>query len=232
MLHVNRVSKSFNQRGIVLDELDLTVHEGDSVSISGPSGSGKTTLLNIIGLLDKPDSGEIIFRGMPILKYNSEESAVYRNRNIGFVFQDHLLLPYLTIRENILLPLLASKLPDPEYMQKVDESLSMMRKTGISDLADKYPFQISGGEAQRVTLVRALINKPLLLLADEPTGSLDKKNADNLGDLLLRMNMEYGITLILATHSGELAGKMGKQLVLSEGKLFSKKSHMKLPELS
>lgn len=221
MLKINRVSKSFHQRGVVLNDLNLTVNESDSISISGPSGSGKTTLLNIIGLLDRPDNGEVIFRGMSILNYDQEESAVYRNRNIGFVFQDHLLLPYLTVKENILLPLLASKTEESEYRQKVDESLKMMERTGISDLADKYPFQISGGEAQRATLVRALVNKPSLLLADEPTGSLDKKNAENLGDLLIRMNMDYGITLILATHSHELAEKMKIQYSLSEGKLIS-----------
>jgi len=223
MLRVNKVSKSFHQRGIVLNEISLTVNEGDSVSISGPSGSGKTTLLNIIGLLDRPDSGEVLFKGTPVLNYNHEESAVYRNKNIGFVFQDHLLLPYLTVKENILLPLLASKLPDAEYKKKVDESITMMERTGIADLADKYPYQISGGEAQRVTLVRALVNKPSLLLADEPTGSLDRNNARNLGDLLLQMNSEFGITLILATHSGELAEKMKIQLVLSEGKLITAK---------
>jgi len=223
MLRVNKVSKSFHQRGVVLNDISLTVNEGDSVSISGPSGSGKTTLLNIIGLLDRPDSGEVLFKGTPVQSYNHEESAVYRNKNIGFVFQDHLLLPYLTVKENILLPLLASKVPDAEYKKKVDESLTMMERTGIKDLADKYPYQISGGEAQRVTLVRALVNKPSLLLADEPTGSLDRKNARNLGDLLLQMNSEYGITLILATHSGELAEKMKIQLVLSEGKLISAK---------
>lgn len=224
MLRVNKVSKSFHQRGVVLNDISLSVNEGDSVSISGPSGSGKTTLLNIIGLLDRPDTGEVLFKGAPVLSYNHEESAVYRNKNIGFVFQDHLLLPYLTVRENILLPLLASKVPDAEYKKKVDESLTMMERTGIKDLADKYPYQISGGEAQRVTLVRALVNKPSLLLADEPTGSLDRKNARNLGDLLLQMNSEYGITLILATHSGELAEKMKIQLVLSEGKLIPAKS--------
>jgi ABC-type lipoprotein export system ATPase subunit len=220
MLKIDRISKSFHQRGIVLKDLSLDVGEGDSVSISGPSGSGKTTLLNIIGLLDRPDTGEVIFKGMSILKYNQEDSAAYRNRNIGFVFQDHLLLPYLTIKENILLPLLASKTGEPEYRQKVDESLKIMKRTGISDLADKYPFQISGGEAQRATLVRALVNKPSLLLADEPTGSLDKKNAGNLGDLLLQMNADFGITLILATHSQELADKMRTQYTLSEGKLI------------
>jgi ABC-type lipoprotein export system ATPase subunit len=221
MLNINKVSKSFHQRGIVLNDLSLIVNEGDSVSISGPSGSGKTTLLNIIGLLDRPDSGDVIFKGMSILNYDQEESAVYRNRNIGFVFQDHLLLPYLTVKENILLPLLASKTEESEYRKKVDESLKIMEKTGISDLADKYPFQISGGEAQRATLVRALVNKPSILLADEPTGSLDKKNAGNLGDLLIRMNSDYGITLILATHSQELADKMKIQYSLSDGKLIS-----------
>jgi lipoprotein-releasing system ATP-binding protein len=208
MLRLNNVSKSFQQRGIVLDDLNFTANESDSISISGPSGSGKTTLLNIIGLLDRPDSGEVFFRGVPILNYDHNESAVYRNKNIGFVFQDHLLLPYLTVEENILLPLLASKTEDSEYREKVDESRKLMERTGISDLAEKYPFQISGGEAQRATLVRALVNKPSLLLADEPTGSLDKKNAENLGDLLIQMNRDYGITLILATHSQDLADKM------------------------
>jgi ABC-type lipoprotein export system ATPase subunit len=225
MLRVNKVSKSFHQRGIVLNDLNLIANEGDSISISGPSGSGKTTLLNIIGLLDRPDSGEVVFRGVSILNYDNIESAVYRNKNIGFVFQDHLLLPYLTVKENILLPLLASKTAASEYKQKVDESLTLMERTGISDLADKYPFQISGGEAQRVTLVRALVNKPSLLLADEPTGSLDKKNAGNLGDLLIQMNKDYGITLILATHSQELAEKMKIQYILSDGKLISGNRH-------
>jgi lipoprotein-releasing system ATP-binding protein len=221
MLRVNKISKSFHQRGVVLNNLDLIVNKGDTVSISGPSGSGKTTLLNIVGLLDKPDTGEVVFKGESILKYDPEKSAVYRNKNIGFVFQEHLLLPYLTVKENILLPLLASKMSDPDYKNKVDESMILMEKTGISDLADKYPYQISGGEAQRVTLLRALVNKPSLLLADEPTGSLDRKSAVNLGDLLVQMNKDYGITLLLATHSMELADKMKTRYSLSEGKLIS-----------
>jgi lipoprotein-releasing system ATP-binding protein len=219
MLQVTNVSKSFHQRGIVLNELDLTVNEGDSVSVSGPSGSGKTTLLNIIGLLDRPDSGIITFRGEPVLEYDQEASALYRNRHIGFVFQDHLLLPYLTVRENILLPLLASKPGEKEYREKVDDSIKMMERIGIADLAGKYPYQISGGEAQRATLVRALVNKPSVLLADEPTGSLDKNNADTLGDLLMQLNADYGIALILATHSLELAAKMKIRFLLSNGKL-------------
>ena len=221
MLQVTNVSKSFRQRGIVLNGLHLTVNEGDSVSISGPSGSGKTTLLNIIGLLDRPDSGEVIFRGKPVLDFDQEASALYRNRNIGFVFQDHLLLPYLTVMENILLPLLASKTDETVFRGKVGDSMTMMEKIGISDIAGKYPYQISGGEAQRATLVRALVNKPSLLLADEPTGSLDKQNADTLGDLLMQLNADYGIALILATHSQELATKMKVRFLLSEGKLVS-----------
>lgn len=220
MLKVNNISKSYPQRGIVLDSLCLEVNEGDSVAIMGPSGSGKTTLMNIIGLLDKPDSGDIFFRGVSIANFNNDESAVYRNKNIGFVFQDHLLLPHLTILENIYLPLLAAKYSKEEYSKKKIHIMGLMTKTGISDLSNKYPFQISGGEAQRVALVRALANGPSILLADEPTGSLDSRNADNLGELLLEMNINSGITLILATHSTDLANKMSKTLRIEEGKLI------------
>ena len=142
-------------------------------------------------------------------------------RSIGFVFQEHLLLPYLTVSENILLPLMAAKLSLTEYSEKKEASLKLMERIGVADLAVKYPFQISGGEAQRVALVRALVNMPSILLADEPTGSLDRQNADNLGDILLQMNKELGITLILATHSDSLARKMSRQLKLSEGSVIS-----------
>jgi len=219
MLALKNISKSFMQRGLVLNDLHLEVNEGDTVSISGPSGSGKTTLLNIIGLLDRPDRGEVLYRGQNVLGYNQEESALYRNRNIGFVFQDHLLLPYLTVLENILLPLLASFTSDHDYRQKADEARRMIEKTGITGIESKYPYQISGGEAQRATLVRALVNQPSLLLADEPTGSLDRRNAENLGNLLADVNREYGTTLILATHSPELADRMKVQYRLSEGRL-------------
>jgi ABC-type lipoprotein export system ATPase subunit len=219
MLQINDLTRSFQQRGTVLNNLNLNVKEGDLISISGPSGSGKTTLLNIIGLLDKPDSGRILFRGTEILNYSPEESASYRNKNIGFIFQEHLLLPYLNVRENILMPLIASRLSDAEYEEKAAAAEKLMKRTGIDGLSDKYPFRISGGEAQRVALVRALVNKPSLLLADEPTGSLDKKNAENLGNILVEMNRDFGITVILATHSSSLAGKMAIRLKLSEGAL-------------
>ena len=219
MLRLENVSKSFIQRGLVLDKLNLEIKKGDSISITGPSGSGKTTLMNIIGLLDRPDSGDILFMGNSLSQFDPDESALYRNRNIGFVFQDHLLLPHLTVKENILLPLLASKVSANEYEEYKVHGFELMEKIGITELKDKYPFLISGGEAQRVTLVRALINKPSILLADEPTGSLDSKNAEILGNLLLEMNRDLGITLILATHSAEIAGKMNIRLKLADGKL-------------
>jgi ABC-type lipoprotein export system ATPase subunit len=219
MFSIKQISKSFKQRGLVLNNLSLEVNEGDSIAIMGPSGSGKSTLLNILGLLDKPDSGEILFRGLDVAGFTDNESAAYRSRNIGFVFQDHLLLPHLTVSENILLPLLASKYAPEELSAREDNLKDLMMKTGILDLKDKYPFNISGGEAQRVALVRSLANNPAVLLADEPTGSLDSRNAENLGELLLTLNKELGITIILATHSQDLAKKMSKVLRLEEGKL-------------
>jgi ABC-type lipoprotein export system ATPase subunit len=221
MLRLENISKSFVQRGVVLDNLNLDVNEGDSVAITGPSGSGKTTLLNIIGSLDRPDSGDILFMGKSILGLTPDDSAFYRNRNIGFIFQDHLLLPHLTVEENIMLPLFANKITTDEYTDKEKHANLLMEKTGITSLVNKYPFQISGGEAQRVTLVRALVNKPSVLLADEPTGSLDAKNADRLGTLLVELNKEFRITLIVATHSAEMAVKMKLHLKLQDGKLSS-----------
>jgi lipoprotein-releasing system ATP-binding protein len=219
MLSVKNISKSFTQRGIVLDKLCLEVELGETIAIMGPSGSGKTTLMNIIGLLDKPDTGEILFKGGFISNFSESESAAYRNMNIGFVFQDHLLLQYMNVYQNIFLPLLATKHSKRQYSDKRLYINELMVRSGIYDLKNKYPSQISGGEAQRVALVRALVNKPSVLLADEPTGSLDAKNAELMGDLLLEMNSEYSISLILATHSNDIANKMKKKLHLVEGKL-------------
>lgn len=220
MLSIKNLSKSYFQRGMVLDSLSLEVTEGDSIAIMGPSGSGKTTLLNIIGLLDKPDSGEILFKGTSIAEFSDKESAAYRSRNIGFIFQDHLLLPHLTVSENIFLPLLASAYNKNELSIREAHLKMLMEKTGIINLKDKYPFHISGGEAQRVAVVRSLANNPSILLADEPTGSLDARNAENLGRMLTEMNRELGITIILATHSADLAKSMSRILKLDEGKLY------------
>jgi lipoprotein-releasing system ATP-binding protein len=219
MLSIQNISKSFLQRGQVLNNLCLEVNEGETIAIMGPSGSGKTTFLNIIGLLDKPDNGEIIFKGASVAKFNEDKSADYRNKNIGFVFQEHLLLPYLTVYDNIYLPLLASNHTRQELPDKKLYINGLMARTGVYEFRSKYPYSISGGEAQRVALVRALANRPSILLADEPTGSLDAKNAEKMGELLLEMNAEYGITVILVTHSSDLAKKMSKIFRLEEGKL-------------
>lgn len=221
MLKLQNITKSFPGRGVVLDNLESEIKENDSVAVTGPSGSGKTTLMNLISLLDRPDSGDIFFNGKSILSFGHDESAFYRNKNIGFVFQDHLLFPHLTIRENILLPVFAFPVTRKEYREREELCKLLMERTGITEVSEKHPFQISGGEAQRATLVRALINKPPLLLADEPTGSLDIKNADQLGDLLVEMNNEFGLTLIVVTHSVHLARKMKRHLRLEGGKLIN-----------
>lgn len=215
MLKISNISKSYVQRGLVLDKLNLEIEKGSTVAITGPSGSGKTTLLNILGLLIKPDAGQVFFNGDDITQYDADKGANYRNKNIGFVFQDHLLLPHLSLIENIMLPLLADK-KQANQSEVLAYANSLMERTGILDLKDKYPAQVSGGEAQRVALVRALINKPKLLLADEPTGSLDAENAELLTKLLLELNKDLGTTLIVVTHSELLASKMGKQIQLDK----------------
>ncbi len=219
MLKLKNLCKSYPGRGIVLDNLDLDVNKGETLAITGPSGSGKTTLLNMIGLLDEPDSGSIFFRGNNICEYKQAEAAAFRRDNVGFVFQDHHLLAHLTISENIFLPLLAGKKTSAEINNTVKQVDGLLAKTGISHIRDKFPWQVSGGEAQRATLVRALVNNPSLLLADEPTGSLDAKNAGELTDLLVRLNKDTGITIIAVTHSSRLADRLGKTLYLEEGSL-------------
>jgi len=214
MIELKNISKSFPVRGTVLNNLNFAAAEGTSVAITGPSGSGKTTLLNIIGLLERADGGTVHFRGDDITSLGGDQAATYRNRNIGFIFQEHLLLPHLTIRENIYLPFLAGK-----GIADEDHILRLAEKTGIAGIMEKFPFQVSGGEAQRAAFVRALANKPALLLADEPTGSLDRANADILARLLLELSTEHGSTLIVVTHSEKLAAEMEHTYDLIDGKL-------------
>ena len=220
MLILRNISRSYPQRGQVLRNLDLKVEKGDTLAITGPSGSGKTTLLNIIGLLDQTETGEVKFKNKEVSGLNQEEAAQYRHNNIGFVFQDHLLLPYLSVINNIELPLLASSFEKNDMDGTRDYISDLMAKCGIAELKGKLPHQISGGEAQRITLVRALVNKPSLLLADEPTGSLDDENSGILANLLLEMNREYETTIITVTHSITLAKKMDRVFELKNGSLI------------
>jgi len=219
MLKIKNISKSYLQRGLVLDNLNLEIKESCSLAITGPSGSGKTTLLNIIGMLTIPDNGEIFFNGEDISKLDADQAAFYRNQKIGFIFQDHLLLPYLTIFENIMLPMLANKGSKRGSEDASKYAISLMGKAGILELKNKFPTEVSGGEAQRATLVRALINKPELILADEPTGSLDADNAELMAKILVDMNKELGTTLIVVTHSENLASKMQKKMHIEKGVL-------------
>ncbi len=219
MLKLNNISKAYPQRGVVLDNLNLEVSKGDKLAVTGPSGSGKTTLLNLIGMLDLPDSGSIIYNNDDLQGLNANQAAEFRRENIGFVFQDHLLLPHLSILENIYLPLLANPKHKSNLPPHNDYINDLLERTGINDIINKFPAQISGGEAQRAALIRALVNRPSMLLADEPTGSLDSKNADELGNLLLEINREMETTIIAVTHSLDLAAKLGKSLRLESGKL-------------
>ncbi len=220
MIELRNITRSFPVRGTVLDSLSLRVQAGSSVAITGPSGSGKTTLLNIIGLLEKPDGGLVISRDENITGLTAEEAARWRNRNIGFIFQEHLLLPHLTVRENIFLPLLAADNHSLSTAGADDYIIQLAGRTGITDILDKYPHAISGGEAQRAAFVRALVNRPALLLADEPTGSLDRTNASILAELLATLNREFSTTLIVVTHSEHLAAAMDIRYELLNGKLI------------
>jgi len=201
----------------VLIDLNMEVSADQKIAISGPSGSGKTTMLNLIGTLDQPDSGEIIFNGTHITGYSQLQLAHFRNRELGFIFQMHNLLPQCTLLENILLPVL----PIKKVVGKAEKDWAehLLRKVGIWEQRNQKPSELSGGECQRTAVVRALINKPKLILADEPTGALDEQNAMNLADLLNHISGEEGVSLILVTHSSELASQMDKIYHLKNGRL-------------
>jgi lipoprotein-releasing system ATP-binding protein len=210
----------------VLQGVSLEVARGESLAIVGPSGSGKSTLLHMIGTLDKPTSGEVKLDGQDLGRLNEIELAAVRNRKIGFVFQAHYLLPQCTVLENVLLPTLATAPGRPAARtRKADPNPSTMRakqllaRVGLGERLSHRPGQLSGGERQRVAVVRGLINQPQLLLADEPTGALDHASAQQLGQLLVELNREEGATLIVVTHSIELAQRMGRILELKDGKL-------------
>jgi lipoprotein-releasing system ATP-binding protein len=208
----------------VLKGISLEIARGESVAIIGPSGSGKSTLLNIIGTLDRPTSGQIFLAGQDLSQLKDAELAAVRNRQIGFVFQAHHLLPQCSVLENVLVPTLAGQ--DVENRKSAPERAErLLKRVGLGDRMTHRPGEISGGERQRVAVVRALINQPKLLLADEPTGALDRVAAEQLAQLLLELNREEGVTLIVVTHALDLAHKMGRVLELSDGLLVPEPTH-------
>ena len=202
---------------LVLNDVSLELARGESLAIVGPSGSGKSTLLHIIGTLDRPTSGSVALNGQDLATLDDQQLAAVRNRQIGFVFQAHYLLPQCTVLENVLVPTLATA--DATRDGASERAERLLKRVGLGERMSHRPGELSGGERQRVAVVRALINQPQLLLADEPTGSLDQTSARELGQLLLDLNHEEGVTLIIVTHARELAQRMARVLELKQGRL-------------
>ncbi len=201
----------------VLGGVSLTLEAGDCVAVVGPSGSGKSTLLNIIGALDRPSSGAVLLEGRDLASLSDDELARIRNREIGFIFQDHHLLPYCTVWENTLVPALArARAPGPETE---DRARRLLERVGLAQRAAHRPGELSVGERQRAAVVRALVCLPGLLLADEPTGALDRDSADKLSDLLLELGREQGTAMIVVTHAEELARRCPRRFELKRGLL-------------
>jgi ABC-type lipoprotein export system ATPase subunit len=223
LLKLERVTKQFAAVGqavpvAVLREVNVEIAPGESVAIVGPSGSGKSTFLNIVGTLDPPSSGRVYLDGEDLSQLDESQLAAIRNRKIGFVFQAHHLLPHCTVWENVLVPTLASR--DRASRDQTEERANrLLQRVGLGPRVHHRPGQLSGGERQRVAVVRALINQPALLLADEPTGALDRVSAQELGQLLVDLNREENVTLIVVTHALDLAKRMGRVLELRDGQL-------------
>jgi ABC-type lipoprotein export system ATPase subunit len=221
---VKEVSKVYGQPGtetsqIILNQVSLGIAAMDSIAIVGPSGSGKSTLLNILGTLDQPTSGSVILNGARVDTFNENQLADLRNQFIGFIFQRHHLLPQFTLVENILVPLIPVK--DKIKQKKATQrAYELIERVGLQNQMHRRPGQLSVGECQRAAVVRALVNQPRMLLADEPTGSLDAENAWHLGQLLVELNREQELAVVIVTHSMELASQMEKTYRLSAGKLM------------
>jgi lipoprotein-releasing system ATP-binding protein len=217
ILNVHNLSKSYHNDGIevpVLKDISFSVNPGEVITIMGPSGIGKSTLLNLIGTLDYPDSGEISYNGINPFSLTEKEIARFRNKTIGFVFQFHHLLPEFTALENVMIPSIIYRY-NPENAKK--SSIEMLERVGLGHRINHRPSALSGGERQRVAVARALINEPLVVLADEPSGNLDTHNSDLLINLILELNRQFGRTFIIATHNSGIALKSHKVLYLSDG---------------
>lgn len=218
-LTVDNIVKSFptaTEPLPVLTGLSLSLAGGESMAIIGPSGSGKSTLLQILGTLAKPDQGTVNLNGTDPFALDENSLAAFRNRNIGFVFQDHHLLPQLTVLENALVPTLASGKPEND---QIDRARSLLESVGLAERIGHLPSELSGGERERVAIARALLMEPCLILADEPTGNLDRKTADSVTRLLLDLQQQSGAILISVTHSDSLAAAMMERRELVDGKL-------------
>jgi len=219
MLEFQAVSKHYKVGGNLvkaLDEVDLQIEEGEFVAILGPSGSGKSTLMHLLGFLDSPTAGRIMFDGLEVSRINANRRAMIRSDKIGFVFQSFNLLPRLSVRRNTLLPLAYTRSPKPGARKRV---LEILDQVGMRDRAHHRPNQLSGGQRQRVAIARALINEPRIILADEPTGNLDSQTARTILELFVRLNAQEGRTVVLVTHDQHIADYSRRQLHVLDGKI-------------
>jgi lipoprotein-releasing system ATP-binding protein len=226
MIDLVDVTKSYGRPGepgavSVLKGITLHVERGQSLVIVGPSGCGKSTLLNILGGLDQPTSGQVIFDGRNLAELAEDEVARIRNREIGFVFQLHHLLPQCTVLENVLVPTLAGR-NDTSARKLCERAESLLVRVGLADRMSHRPGELSGGQRQRVAVARALINRPKLLLADEPTGSLDEEASGSIAELLVELNRDERVAMVVVTHSRDLAGRLGRVMQLSGGTLSAR----------
>jgi len=218
-LLLENVTKEFPTRAeplVVLRGVSLALAPGENVAIMGPSGSGKSTLLNVIGTLEPPTSGRVLLAGQDPATLDEPALAVLRRRQIGFVFQDHHLLPQCSVLENVLVPTIAG---GPTMWGAIQRARDLLDRVGLAGRLDHRPAELSGGERQRAALARALVNRPALLLADEPTGNLDRTNADRVGRLMLELQRQEGMMLVVVTHSAHLAGLMRRRLELDDGRV-------------
>ncbi len=215
MLQVKDIYKKYGNLQ-VLKGINLNIEKNEVVSLVGASGAGKSSLLQIIGTLDRPDSGQVLINGISAFELSPKDLAIFRNKQIGFIFQFHNLLAEFTALENVLMPLMIAKNLTDETKKY---GLQLMDLLGIGDKGQNLPSQLSGGEAQRVAVARALVNKPSLVLADEPSGNLDSKNAQELNKLFLELRSELGQTFLIVTHNEELANLADRKLTIQDGKI-------------
>ena len=218
-LLVDNVTKQYSTRAeplAVLRGVSFEMSAGENLAIVGPSGSGKSTLLNLLGTLDLPSSGRVLIEGQDPARMTEPELAAFRNGKIGFVFQDHYLLPQCSVLENVLLPAIVG---GPLSQEAARRGRELLDRVGLGGRLDHRPGELSGGEQQRAALARALVQRPVLLLADEPTGNLDQTTADRIGELLLEMQQQERMMLVVVTHSQRLAARMSRQMELDEGRL-------------
>jgi len=217
MIQLHDIHKSFGTLE-VLKGIDLTINRGEVISIVGPSGAGKTTLLQILGTLDRPDSGHVLFDGIDVSQYKEKQLSAFRNRHIGFVFQFHQLLPEFTAVENVMMPALISGASMGDARSRAMEMLDYLR---LTDRASHKPAELSGGEKQRVAVARALVNRPQVILADEPSGSLDTQNKEELHRLFFDLRDQLGQTFIIVTHDEQLAATTDRTIRLRDGRVIN-----------